>query len=340
MIVKHKNNLIFASTITGSALLATLTAFFYLHTSFYLTIWVCVFGVFLPFFSFGCNRFEQLSHILGYTLITFVALSYMLVISLLDEPYYSICRALLIFACLCSHRYFTGNKILSVFLTVFVILFTYLYPHLETNALLPTLIAYSGGLTLALITTTIMVLLLPRVIITRPPPDKSSYVIKQALRITIIITVIFAFGYLIPVTNTTWICFSALVISESDFWSSSIKALERGLGTVIGAVLGALIAHYLFRNYPSTRYLSFVLIFFTYYYIRRSYAIGIALATIWITASFYILKPTMNIDQFIIARVIDTLIGIGFGLFGELFIFPKETPLALMKKLRKKIHEL
>ena len=319
-------------------LFSSLFSYYYFTKYPYLIVWACVFGVFLPFFSYGSRYRDNAIHILGYTLLTLLVLTLMLMISLLNEPYYSICRALVFFGCLCSHRYLTGDKILSVFLMVYVILFSYLYQHIHINSIFLIFSQYAGGILIACVAVLIATLIFPKIVTPIPPPDKDIYVVKQAIRLTLIITAIFVVSHFTAIKNTAWICFSALVISEGDFWRSSKKALERAVGTIIGAVLGGLIAHYLFTAYPYMLYLSFVFIFFTYYYIRQNYAVGIALATIWITASFYLIKPAVNIDQFILARVIDTLVGICFGLFGEIFIFPKEPITILFKKIKNKLY--
>ena len=52
---------------------------------------------------------------------------------------------------------------------------------------------------------------------------------------------------------------------------------------------------------------------------------GIGLATIWISASFYLYHLPITFNQFVLSRIIDTIIGIALGLLGEYLLFPIKT---------------
>ncbi len=58
--------------------------------------------------------------------------------------------------------------------------------------------------------------------------------------------------------------------------------------------------------------------------INHNYGLGIVFATIWLIAVFYFLKSDMTAIRFTIARIFDTLIGIGLGILAE-FILLKKT---------------
>jgi len=193
---------------------------------------------------------------------------------------------------LCSHRYLFGSRLPSIFLVVYILVFYLLNPHVtfEQIPVLSMNVGIGLGLSYALIC--LFIAILPLSNIPGSLPDKDSYLIKQAIRLTIMLNIAFLISSFFKIAKSTWICFSILVLSEVNMGASFRKALHRFIGTVLGCILGTIFAHFLFQYYFYSLYLAFIILFFAYYFIARNYALGITLATICVTASFYLLEKT------------------------------------------------
>jgi len=122
----------------------------------------------------------------------------------------------------------------------------------------------------------------------------------------------------------TWICYSVLATSQANTTKSIHKGIYRLIGTFAGATIGALLCKFIFEPYLKTMYLGYLIMLIGFPFIFVQYAIYITFSTTLIAASFYLIKTDITFYQFIIARIIDTIIGVGIGILGEIFIFPEK----------------
>ena len=319
----HKSDIILSLITTATVLCTSHLAFYLFPHNMTLIIWTIVFSMFLSYYRFGTSKHQQIKHICIYSLLTLVILIVAGLADLAPSWYSNIICVLLIFSCLCIHRYLHGGRGIGVILTVFVLLFFSLNPHLTWGSFQVTIFNIAIGISIAYVFKCIFIIILPTDNITVTPASKEIFIIKQAIRITITISLGLIIAHLFALTSPTWICFSNLVICQANFSSSVKKAFERLAGTLLGALIGSILAYILFEAHPLSLYISFILVFFAFYFGKRSYTMAILFSTILITASFYLLKPHLSIHQFITARVVDTLLGITIGLLGEIIIFPQ-----------------
>ena len=333
----NKDEIFFSFTILCSCLLASNIAAIVFHGDFKLIAWASIFSVFLIFFRTGDTKNKQITTIIFYSIITYIMLTIFAYTMTLPVGLYVIIRTIIIFLCLCSSRYLPHDRTPSVFLIVYLIIFILLNKNLTSTAMLPHI--YSElliGLIIGLLCTILFLSDLPYLQTPNPPPKKSVSLIKWAFRITVCLNIAFIISELVNATNTAWICFAIITITQKTIGGSVQKAIRRIVGTIVGGIIGAIIANYLFDLYPSTLYICYPIIFISFLYLTRNYAICIGGLTIVIAASFYFFKYNLTLNQFIIARILDTLLGVVIGLSGEMFIFPN----SIMPIIRKTIHEL
>ena len=333
----NKEEVLFSFAILCSVLLASNIAAIAFHGYFEIIAWSTLFGIFLPFFRAGNTKNKQISSVILYSVITYIMLVIFAYSMTLPVGLYVIIRAILIFLCLCTSRHYPHGRTPSVFLIVYLIVFMLLNKNPTSTQLLPHI--YSElliGLTIGLSCSILFLSAIPFTSVPKTDIDKSTNLIKWAFRITISLNVAFVVSTLLNATNTAWICFAIITISQKTIGGSVQRALRRITGTIIGGIIGAIIANYLFNIYPSTLYICYPIIFISFLYLTRNYAICIAGMTIVVTASFYFFNYNLTPNQFILARILDTLLGVAIGLSGEIFIFPT----SILPTVRKTIHEL
>ena len=323
-------------TMLGALLSSHLAYSVYPHDFFIIVLATC-FGLFLPFFRFGSTRVTQLRYVSLYGVIAYfflIGLSLVLSYLPIDSWYRVLAYTLLIFLSLITHRYLRGGRGVGVFLVLYLLIFISMVPsHAHFSQLV---FASSVSFVIGYLSCFVCLFCLPFAAIDCLPPDRGTYLIKNAVRVCVVIDLILMLTRAYPVANLVWVTASALVVSEVDIGSSVKKSLERILGTIIGAVIGVFIAHFMFKPYPVSMYLCLPLIFASYALIAWSYTLGIALITVWLSATFYLIKPGLSLDQFIFARIVDTCLGVLFGLFGIFFLFPN----SLYKTIRQDVSVL
>ncbi len=334
MLFKNKADFIVASIVTLSVVFSSITLYLY-HKDFNTFFWGILFCLFIIYFRIGITKKQQILHVIGYALLTFIFIAITGLATLVQGSYYIILLASLVFFPLCISRYVSGGRAIGVFITVYVLVFYAFYPHLNLYDLKPILIDIFSGWSFALLFTTLCISILPLVKIDIIPPDKSIILLKQSFRVALCIIIASFITQIYNLTNPLWVYLPIVIINQTHLGLSVKKAVERLVGTVIGAIVGAVIGGYLFEAHPLTLYLCVIVIFLTYYYIRVNYLLGIAFVTILVTASFYLLKPPITLNEFIHNRVLDTLVGLGIGVLGEILIFPQSVLQIIRFNLKK-----
>ena len=334
----NKEEIIFSFIILCSLLLASNVAAIVFRESFKIIAWSSLFAVFLIFFRAGDTKNKQLFSVILYSIITYIMLVIFAYSMTLPIGFYVIIRAIIIFLCLCTSRYLPHGRTPGIFLIVYLLILmllnnklaisTQLLPHIYSQLLI--------GLIIGLLCTLLFLSGLPFITVPKTDIDKSTNLIKWAIRITISLNIAFLISSIFKVTNTAWICFAIITISQKTIGDSIQKAFRRIIGTIVGGIVGAILANFLFHPYPKTLSICYPLLFIAFLFINKSYAIFICIMTIIVAASFYFFSHNLSLNQFIISRILDTLLGILIGLAGEMFIFPT----SIMPTIRKTIHEL
>ena len=322
MLFKNKSDFIVASIVTLSVVFSSITLYIFTKdiSTFFWDIFFCFFII---YFRVGVTKKQQILHVICYSLLTFSFITIVGISTLVHNQYYIILFATLIFLPLCVSRYVAGGRVIGVFITVYVLVFYSLYPHLYIEHLKSILIDIFCGLSFALFFTTSFIYLLPFIKIPIIPRDKSLVLLKQSFRVALCITIAYFVMQIYHLNNPLWVYLSIVIINQTHLGLSVKKAVERLFGTIIGAIVGAVMGGYLFEVHPLSLYFCIIVVFLTYYYIRLNYLLAVFFVTILVTASFYLLKPSVTLYEFIYNRVIDTLVGLSIGVLGEVLIFPQ-----------------
>ncbi|GEM_PF-2400867 len=226
----------------------------------------------------------------------------------------------------CLPRYIAGSYASGLFILIFMVI-----AHSMPGNNLATALMYIPGILLGTFIVVCMNALFDRDKMPVPPIplDKSFYLIQRSLRVAILVTVAFLICHFFQIQNASWVTLTVIIIDQNTLGASVKKALQRLLGTALGAIGGILLAHYLFAPYPLSRWLALFIVFMTFLFVRVNYTFAIFFATVLLANIFYLLAVPANIVAYMIDRLMDILIGITIGVTGQMLLFPKTLLLCL-----------
>ena len=283
-------------------------------------IWAMIIAALLPFCKIGVTpKKRHISLVLaGIASALFVAVTILLnSVDWLVLPWLFISAFILY----CLPRYISGSYAPGVFILVFMVI----AHSMPGNTFVAVKQAMEGILLGALIVVCLNTLFdQDKKLLPAPPLDKSLYLMQRALRVAVMITLIFFIGHFVKIQNPSWVALTVIVIDQNSLGASVKKAWYRLLGTALGVIAGILMAHFLFAPYPLSRWSALLMVFLTFLFVRVNYAISIFFSTILLASIFYLLAGSqITIMEFMISRLVDISIGIVIGVVGQLLIFPK-----------------
>ncbi|HET7615647.1 MAG TPA: FUSC family protein, partial [Bacillales bacterium] len=133
-------------------------------------------------------------------------------------------------------------------------------------------------------------------------------------------------GYLLSPAHQYWALISAFVVffGTETIGRTIIKASQRFLGTLFGAIAGFGLVHIVAGRPLLEVALLFFCIFMGFYLIQISYALMIFWITMLLSIMYSILLGGIS-EQLLEARVLDTFIGAGLGALATAFLFPHKS---------------
>ena len=120
------------------------------------------------------------------------------------------------------------------------------------------------GITIGLLCTIFFLANFPYISVISAPKESNIKKGKHAFRLTICLNIAFIVSSYIATTNIVWICLAVLTVSSTTIGDSVQRAISRIAGTLIGGIIGAIIANNLFKIYPTSLYLCYPLIFISF----------------------------------------------------------------------------
>jgi uncharacterized membrane protein (TIGR01666 family) len=167
----------------------------------------------------------------------------------------------------------------------------------------------------------------PETFITHQPLDAQlvfdnlsfrSNIFRHSLRISAAALFAYIISWFLPLGHSYWILLTVIVILKPGYGLTRTRNFERLVGTIIGALLGALLL-YLVRDRTVIIVFLGVSMIGAYSFMRKTYFISVILMTLYILLMFHLLEP-QDFKTILTDRIIDTTIGsvIAFG-FGYLF---------------------
>jgi uncharacterized membrane protein YccC len=148
-------------------------------------------------------------------------------------------------------------------------------------------------------------------------------------------------GQLISPTQPYWVLLTAFIVllGTESVGRIYTKGFQRSLGTIIGAVIGFLMAKLLSGQPVIEVILLFAVIFFAFYLLTISYTLMSMFITMLIAFMYDILLGGITFEL-IEARVIDTIAGAAIAFGVSTFVFPKRTKQKVAESINEFLTEL
>ncbi|WP_222889378.1 YccS/YhfK family putative transporter [Enterobacter sp. C2] len=147
-----------------------------------------------------------------------------------------------------------------------------------------------------------------------------SPALRNAARISVMLSIASLMGSALHLPKPYWILMTVLLVTQNGYGATRVRILHRAAGTLAGlTIAGATLHFHVPEGYTLLGMLFITLI--SYLIIRKSY--GWATVGFTITAVYSIQILTLSGENFIVARLIDTLIGCLIAFGGMVWLWPQ-----------------
>ncbi|RWZ60916.1 FUSC family protein [Halobacillus fulvus] len=149
---------------------------------------------------------------------------------------------------------------------------------------------------------------------------------KKALQSVIAGTIAIILGYLISPIQPYWILLTTFIVllGTETVGRTYLKGLERSIGTIIGAVVGFVLAQFVSGYAVVEVGLIFLAIFFAFYLLTVSYTMMSLFITMLIAFMYDLILGGISYEL-LGARVVDTIAGAAIALGVSAYIYPTKT---------------
>ena len=147
-----------------------------------------------------------------------------------------------------------------------------------------------------------------------------SPALRNAARLSVMLSIASLMGAALHLPKPYWILMTVLLVTQNGYGATRVRIFHRAAGTLAGLVIAAVVLHF---HAPEGLALTGMLIVTlgSYLIIRRHY--GWATVGFTITAVYTLQILTLNGEQFIVARFIDTIIGCLIAFGGMIWLWPQ-----------------
>jgi len=147
-----------------------------------------------------------------------------------------------------------------------------------------------------------------------------SPALRNAARISVMLGVASLMGSALHLPKPYWILMTVLLVTQNGYGATRVRILHRAAGTLAGLTIAGITLHFhVPEGYTLLGMLFITLV--SYLIIRKSY--GWATVGFTITAVYSIQILTLSGENFIVARLIDTLIGCLIAFGGMVWLWPQ-----------------
>lgn len=147
-----------------------------------------------------------------------------------------------------------------------------------------------------------------------------SAAFKNAARLGLTLAAGAGIGLTLNLPKPYWILMTIMVVSQNGYNATRIRIQHRSLGTMIGILAGAAILH-LYYSQNLMLILMLVLTFCSYLIVRKNY--GIAVIGFTITALYTLQIISNSGMNYLLPRLIDTVIGCMLAFASSLWLWPQ-----------------
>ncbi|QBH98237.1 hypothetical protein EKN56_18685 [Limnobaculum zhutongyuii] len=147
-----------------------------------------------------------------------------------------------------------------------------------------------------------------------------SAALRNAARLGLTLAAGAGIGLTLNLPKPYWILMTIMVVSQNGYNATRIRIQHRSLGTMIGILAGAAILH-LYYSQNLMLILMLVLTFCSYLIVRKNY--GIAVIGFTITALYTLQIISNSGMNYLLPRLIDTVIGCMLAFASSLWLWPQ-----------------
>ncbi len=134
-----------------------------------------------------------------------------------------------------------------------------------------------------------------------------SNIFRHSLRISAAALFAYIISDFLPIGHGYWMLLAVIVILKPAYSLTRTRNIERLSGTIIGAIIGALVL-YLVKNETAIVILLAISMIGAYSFMRKRYLVSVILMTVYLLLMFHLLDPK-DFRSIMTDRVIDTAIG-------------------------------
>lgn len=162
-----------------------------------------------------------------------------------------------------------------------------------------------------------------------------SPIFRHSLRISVVMTVATIIGLIADPLNYYWVLMTIIVIMRPNYGLTKKRITQRTTGTIIGAVLALLII-FITQNLVVYGIVATVSMVFALAWLQRNYSTAAIFVTTCVLFVYALLTPDiLDLIQF---RLIDTAIGVGLAIIGNLWLWPSWEIKSMGRALNNTIH--
>lgn len=147
-----------------------------------------------------------------------------------------------------------------------------------------------------------------------------SSALRNAARIATMLSVASLIGSALSLPKPWWILMTIMFVSQNGYGATRVRVLHRAAGTFAGLIIAGITLHF---QIPGGFVLLAMLVITlaSYLIIRKNY--GWAVIGFTITAVYTLQLISLNGEEFILTRLIDTLLGCLIAFGGVLWLWPQ-----------------
>ncbi|MFY9994871.1 MAG: YccS/YhfK family putative transporter [Leclercia sp.] len=147
-----------------------------------------------------------------------------------------------------------------------------------------------------------------------------SAALRNAARISVMLSIASLMGVALHLPKPYWILMTVLFVTQNGYGATRVRILHRAGGTLAGLIIAGIALHFhVAEGFTLAGMLVITLV--SYLFIRKNY--GWAMVGFTVTAVYTLQLLTLNGDQYIIARLVDTLIGCLIAFGGMVWLWPQ-----------------
>ncbi|MCW6526520.1 YccS/YhfK family putative transporter [Yersinia ruckeri] len=147
-----------------------------------------------------------------------------------------------------------------------------------------------------------------------------SVALRNAGRLAVTLAIGSSLGMVFNLPKPYWILLTVMLVTQNGYNATRVRIQHRALGTVVGLVIAAGLLHLQFPENITLIIMLFITLA-AYLVLRKNY--GLAVIGLTITAVYTLQLLALNGLNFLVPRLIDTLIGCALAFGSAIWLWPQ-----------------